>query len=499
MNLTLQEKNEESVNKILYRIFQAMTVCLLLSNIVQILLYGMPKLHVMNVLYHLTFLLFLVPVIYYKTVQDQRLFKKISVLSTLLFAFILHTDSWVNVPFVWLVPIGLASLYADYKLIKKVFLISIPLLILAQFTHYFFAQKLVIETSMYRSILTSFYYGAQFIFVGILFTNSTKRSRTMLESSENLTEEIQSVLHTVENASSHLNKNVHYLNQNIGDSTGALVQIDQSVQGIHTESRKFTGIIDDTESSIQNMINRLENTSEQATHLKKQTVQISEFAKENKTTLEKAVKDIEHVKEASLQSKETVQNLENKIDEISDVLSSITTIASQTNLLALNAAIEAARAGQQGKGFAVVADEVRRLADQSTQSANVIQELLEGIMSEKEKVAQSLQQTDDIILSNVHSIRASVKGYDELALLQQGIYTKLQTITDDVDLLSNEGSVLSSVMLDLKQKHLSNDLNISEIVSSLEEASAAFQEITGNVEEVNAKSQKLYELHSKKE
>ena len=120
-------------------------------------------------------------------------------------------------------------------------------------------------------------------------------------------------------------------------------------------------------------------------------------------------------------------------------------------------------------------------------------------MSEKEKVAQSLQQTDDIILSNVHSIRASVKGYDELALLQQGIYTKLQTITDDVDLLSNEGSVLSSVMLDLKQKHLSNDLNISEIVSSLEEASAAFQEITGNVEEVNAKSQNLYELHSKKE
>ena len=51
-------------------------------------------------------------------------------------------------------------------------------------------------------------------------------------------------------------------------------------------------------------------------------------------------------------------------------------ITSQINLLALNAAIEAARAGESGRGFAIVADEVRKLAEQSSDSAKQIENLI---------------------------------------------------------------------------------------------------------------------------
>ena len=69
------------------------------------------------------------------------------------------------------------------------------------------------------------------------------------------------------------------------------------------------------------------------------------------------------------------------VEQINNLTDNIRQISSQTNLLALNANIEAARAGEAGKGFAVVATEIGNLSNQTFETVNGINEMVEEVNS----------------------------------------------------------------------------------------------------------------------
>lgn len=74
----------------------------------------------------------------------------------------------------------------------------------------------------------------------------------------------------------------------------------------------------------------------------------------------------------------TMGEINQKSQQVADIIGVIDSIAFQTNILALNAAVEAARAGEQGRGFAVVAAEVRALAQRSAAAAKEIKALIDA-------------------------------------------------------------------------------------------------------------------------
>lgn len=99
-------------------------------------------------------------------------------------------------------------------------------------------------------------------------------------------------------------------------------------------------------------------------------------ARQTSTKLGAAQKSAEDADETAKNAVVAMKTIEASSKEMTDIITTIDSLAFQTNLLALNAGVEAARAGQSGAGFAVVASEVRNLAQRSAQAAQSIRNLV---------------------------------------------------------------------------------------------------------------------------
>ena len=95
-------------------------------------------------------------------------------------------------------------------------------------------------------------------------------------------------------------------------------------------------------------------------------------------------------------------SFDTKVSEINVASSLIENIASQVNMLSLNASIEAARAGEYGRGFSVVAENIRKLADDSKNSVNKVQETISSLRTDITKNLSDLINSIDslAILAN---------------------------------------------------------------------------------------------------
>jgi methyl-accepting chemotaxis protein len=112
-------------------------------------------------------------------------------------------------------------------------------------------------------------------------------------------------------------------------------------------------------------------------------------------------------KDTALTAAAKVRALESSVGEIAEVNALIAQLAGQTNLLSLNATIEAARAGEAGRGFGVVANEVKQLAQQTAESVDRVNGVIQAIVAQTGDVATTFESTTTAV-ADIHAIQTDI-------------------------------------------------------------------------------------------
>ncbi len=192
----------------------------------------------------------------------------------------------------------------------------------------------------------------------------------------------------------------------------------------------------------------------------------------------------------SRESGEAIENVRKQTDrtnqsaQIQTATEIIAGISGQTNLLALNASIEAARAGEHGRGFSVVAEEIRILADQSKESTEQINRIVNDLIENSNISVQITEQVSEAFT------RQNKKIHDTEEIFHS-LNEEIGQVGDSIEGIGNEVSELGSHKMVIEGGIISLTTFAEENAENARQTSESMEELRNIVDECNQTTGKV--------
>ncbi|MFJ8515067.1 methyl-accepting chemotaxis protein [Lysinibacillus xylanilyticus] len=295
---------------------------------------------------------------------------------------------------------------------------------------------------------------------------------------------LQHIILNIRNTSDNVSSAANQLTVNATETYNSATTIAQDMGQITQNAEASMVMTEETAAAMEETATGIQQIADSANTAAESSISASQASERGNHVVQQVIAQMELINDSVEQIGTTINGLHINTKKISDIVNLITAIADQTNLLALNAAIEAARAGEHGKGFAVVADEVRRLAEQSSQSATEIYNLISTIQADsnasitvmekgKEDVKAGMEFTNEVgeifkeILTSSEEVASQIR---EISAASQQISASSEEVAASVNNIkqsTEQSSEFSANVSNATQEQLTTMQEVKEASSSL--------------------------------
>ena len=298
----------------------------------------------------------------------------------------------------------------------------------------------------------------------------------MLRSVNELVTSFAKIVSGIHNASATL-KDVS------GEFQDSFDNMNESISHVSVEVKSITDNAISQEERTRDMEQKVCDMSQAIDGIAQNVEFLTDSAEKMKKCNRTADSIMEELVSISKASSTAIENVRSQTDltnqsamQIRTVTEIIAGISSQTNLLALNASIEAARAGEHGKGFAVVAEEIRTLADQSRESSEQINDIVNELIKNSNVSVDITQQVSEAFVKQNVKIQETESIFNSLNSEIARVSDSITGITSEVSGLEDYKEEMGDEIERLSQATEENTVSAKETRSSMEE----FEEIVAS-------------------
>lgn len=287
--------------------------------------------------------------------------------------------------------------------------------------------------------------------------------------------ELREIVRVIQDQGNKLSESNVQFTQGFSEIVETVSNVNVAVEEIATGSTSQAQETTTAGEHIQNIGSAIESNTSNVSILETSIEHMNGLAAESSKMLEELAKINSWTSETIGVVTEQTDRTNQSAVKINEAVVAIQDIASQTNLLSLNASIEAARAGESGRGFAVVAEQIRKLAEDSANSAEQIEGIVQELITNSEDgVAKmrDLSETSGVQAGRFDKTKAS---FDELKHEIESVSSASREIFDQTNSINNLKNGVSGVIEQLAAI-------AEENAASTQETSASMNTLTENID-----------------